>query len=209
MAKLHAEVMHIRYWNKNRLNEVLSNSTVCSFGLTIHPIESYFEAWFTLPSWGHRQQLSDWELWSVLPCLFPEVCQYIMVLVPCFNPTLISNGKWIFDLLRHWSYRNVNYDDASFVLKQRRCLNHLEWSLSQSIKVAIPYIHQNTSQLILKYKMLRLLFVVSLTVLFVGVSADTCSSVEALGYINVTRPLSLGYINEQSKYVSRNIIFIS
>lgn len=31
-------------------------------------------------------------------------------------------------------------------------------------------------------------------------SADTCSSVEALGHINVTRPLNLAYIEEQTQY---------
>jgi hypothetical protein len=33
-----------------------------------------------------------------------------------------------------------------------------------------------------------------------SVVADTCSDVEALGYINVTRPLNLAYIEEQTQY---------
>jgi hypothetical protein len=32
------------------------------------------------------------------------------------------------------------------------------------------------------------------------VIADTCSAVEALGYINVTRPLDFAYIEEQLGY---------
>jgi hypothetical protein len=35
-----------------------------------------------------------------------------------------------------------------------------------------------------------------------SVLADSCSSVEALGYINVTRPLNLAYIEEQTQYWS-------
>ncbi|KAL5116777.1 hypothetical protein ACEQ8H_005389 [Pleosporales sp. CAS-2024a] len=34
------------------------------------------------------------------------------------------------------------------------------------------------------------------------VSADSCSSIEALGYINVTHPLNLAYIEEQTQYWS-------
>jgi hypothetical protein len=35
-----------------------------------------------------------------------------------------------------------------------------------------------------------------------SVLADSCSSVEALGYVNVTRPLNLAYIEEQTQYWS-------
>lgn len=56
------------------------------------------------------------------------------------------------------------------------------------------------------FNMIALYLAVALSVLLIGVSADTCSSVEAVGYINVTRPLSLGYIDEQSKYVSHSWI---
>jgi FAD/FMN-containing dehydrogenase len=39
--------------------------------------------------------------------------------------------------------------------------------------------------------------------IFAGLTyADTCSSVEALGYINITRALDLAYIEEQTQYWS-------
>jgi FAD/FMN-containing dehydrogenase len=51
--------------------------------------------------------------------------------------------------------------------------------------------------------MKSLLFKIISTFLAVGVvSADSCSSIEALGYINVTRPLNLAYIEEQTQYWS-------
>ncbi|KAF2015976.1 FAD-binding domain-containing protein [Aaosphaeria arxii CBS 175.79] len=52
--------------------------------------------------------------------------------------------------------------------------------------------------------MMRLARAIAISaVLFAGSAyADTCSSVEALGYINVTRPLSLAYLEEQSQYWS-------
>lgn len=33
-----------------------------------------------------------------------------------------------------------------------------------------------------------------------SVVADSCSYIEALGYVNVTRPLNLAYIEEQTQY---------
>lgn len=51
--------------------------------------------------------------------------------------------------------------------------------------------------------MLPLLFFAAVcSVLIRSVRADTCSSVEALGYINVTRSLDLAYIEEQTQYWS-------
>ena len=50
--------------------------------------------------------------------------------------------------------------------------------------------------------MIVLLFAVVCSVFARLVRADTCSSVEALGYINVTRPLDLAYIEEQTQYWS-------
>ncbi|PVI05955.1 FAD-binding domain-containing protein [Periconia macrospinosa] len=50
--------------------------------------------------------------------------------------------------------------------------------------------------------MILLLFAAVCSVFFGLVQADTCSSVEALGYINVTRSLDLAYIEEQTQYWS-------
>ncbi|KAF2833496.1 FAD-binding domain-containing protein [Ophiobolus disseminans] len=47
-----------------------------------------------------------------------------------------------------------------------------------------------------------LFYIVSALIAARSVVADTCSSVEALGYINVTRPLNLAYIEEQTQYWS-------
>lgn len=33
-----------------------------------------------------------------------------------------------------------------------------------------------------------------------SVVADSCSDIESYGYINVTRPLNLAYIEEQTQY---------
>lgn len=54
---------------------------------------------------------------------------------------------------------------------------------------------------VLKSKMLSILCILGW--LFAALSyADTCTSVEALGYINVTRAIDLAYIAEQTKYWS-------
>lgn len=52
------------------------------------------------------------------------------------------------------------------------------------------------------HKMLLLGTLISIVILFKEAVADTCSSIEALGSISVTRLLELGYINEQTKYWS-------
>jgi hypothetical protein len=47
-----------------------------------------------------------------------------------------------------------------------------------------------------------LFYVLSTLLTFQYVLADSCSSIEALGYINVTRQLNLAYIEEQTQYWS-------
>lgn len=45
-----------------------------------------------------------------------------------------------------------------------------------------------------------MLFYIAYILLFVrSVTADACTSLEALGYINVTRSLDLAYIDEQTQ----------
>lgn len=64
---------------------------------------------------------------------------------------------------------------------------------------------QNPSTIVscLQHKMLLRLAILASSLLFAGFTyADTCSSVEALGYINVTRQLDLAYIEEQTQYWS-------
>ncbi|CAI6256278.1 unnamed protein product [Periconia digitata] len=50
--------------------------------------------------------------------------------------------------------------------------------------------------------MIVLLFAAVCSIFVRLVQADTCSSVEALGYINITRSLDLAYIEEQTQYWS-------
>ncbi|KAH8731264.1 hypothetical protein GQ44DRAFT_699605 [Phaeosphaeriaceae sp. PMI808] len=47
-----------------------------------------------------------------------------------------------------------------------------------------------------------LFYIISLLFLFHNAIADTCSSIEALGNISVSRPLNLAYIEEQTQYWS-------
>ncbi|KAH7085828.1 hypothetical protein BKA63DRAFT_539526 [Paraphoma chrysanthemicola] len=48
----------------------------------------------------------------------------------------------------------------------------------------------------------RLYYIFGLLLLTSRTLADSCSSIETLGYINVTRPLNLAYIEEQTQYWS-------
>lgn len=47
-------------------------------------------------------------------------------------------------------------------------------------------------------------YLVTVLVLLRSICADTCTSVEALGYINITYVLDLAYIEEQTQYWSRS-----
>lgn len=64
-------------------------------------------------------------------------------------------------------------------------------------------VSRNVVNSIVSFKMPSIIFQLLNFFSLVGiVFADSCSSIEALGYINITRQLNLAYIEEQSQYWS-------